>query len=159
MQKATLDSLALFKGIATAHAGAVNALAIINGHIETLRKGAVKIGKSKKTCQYRQQLIDAYKAAFPGKAEKTLANYVTAVADAVNNGTEFSFSASKGKSKAKGKGQEKDETIFPILAKLFSHADFAATMAALEEAFQNDEGSMADLVRSALEAQGYEIKD
>ena len=156
--QSTIDTIALFKGIASAHNAGLSALAVIEGHIETLRKGNVTIGASKKTCQYRVQLIDAYKAGFPGKSEKTLANYVTAVADCVNNGTEFSFSASKGKGKAKG-NKEKDTTIFPILAKLFSHEGFAALVSDLQGSYDNDEGSLSDLIRVTLESEGYEIKE
>lgn len=156
----TIDTIGIFKGIATAHNAGLSALAVINGHIETLRKGKITIGASKKTCQYRVQLIDAYKAGFPGKSEKTLANYVTAVADCVNNGTEFSFSASKGKGKGKAKGDKnKDTTIYPILAKLFSHEGFAALMGELQGSYDNDEGSLSDLIRVTLESEGYEIKE
>jgi hypothetical protein len=107
---ATLDTIALFKGIATAHNSGLTALDVIKGHIETLRKGEIKMGKSVKTCQYRVQCVDAYAAAFPKTAKKTRDNYVTAVVDAVNNGTEFSFSASKGKAApSKGKGGKATE--------------------------------------------------
>lgn len=156
--KASVDTIALFKGIASAHNAGLSALAVIKGHIETLRKAEVTIGASKKTCQYRVQLIDAYKAGFPGKSEKTLANYVTAVADCVNNGTEFSFSASKGKGKAKG-NKEKDSTIYPILAKLFSHEGFATLVADLQAGYDNDEGSLSDIVQAILTGEGYEIKE
>jgi hypothetical protein len=155
----TLDTIALFKGIATAHNAGLSSLDVIKGHIETLRKGEIKMGKSIKTCEYRRQCVDAYAVSFPKTAKKTRDNYVTAVVDSVNNGTEFSFSASKGKAKAKGASTEKDTSIFPLLAKLFSHEDFKTTMADIESAFQNDEGSMYDLIQSALESEGYEIKE
>ena len=156
---ATLDTIALFKGIATAHNSGLTALDVIKGHIETLRKGEIKMGKSVKTCQYRVQCTDAYIVAFPKTAKKTIANYVTAVVDAVNNGTEFSFSASKGKGRAKGKPADKDTTIYPVLAKLFSHEGFTALMSDLQESYDNDEGSLSDLIRVTLESEGYEIKD
>jgi hypothetical protein len=156
---ATLDTIAVFKGIANAHNSGLTALDIIKGHIETLRKGSITMGKSVKTCTYRVQCTDAYIVAFPKTAKKTIANYVTAVVDAVNNGTEFSFSASKGKSKAKGKPADKDATIFPILAKLFSHEGFAAMVSDLQASYDNDEGSLSDLIRATLESEGYEIKE
>lgn len=156
----TLDTIALFKGIATAHNSGLTALDVIKGHIETLRKGSITMGKSVKTCAYRVQCTDAYIVAFPKTAKKTIANYVTAVADSVNNGTEFSFSHSKGKSKAKGKPADKDtDTFFPIVAKLFSHARFNEFMSELQESYHNDEGSLSDLIRATLESEGYEIKD
>lgn len=155
----TIDTLSIFKSIATAHNSGLTALDVIKGQIETLRKNEIKMGKSVKTCAYRVQCADAYAAAFPKTAKKTRDNYVTAVVDAVNNGTEFSFSASKGKSKAKGKGAEKDTTIYPLLAKLFGHADFKATMADIQAAFENDEGDMSAIVQSMLESEGYEITE
>ena len=97
--------------------------------------------------------------AFPKKARQTRANYVTAVVDAVNHGAEFSFSASKGKYKAKGTGTEKDTSIYPLLAKLFSHEDFKTTMADIESDFQDDNGSIVDIIQSILESEGYEIKE
>jgi hypothetical protein len=155
----TLDTLAIFKGIATAHNAGLSSLDVIKGHIETLRTGSITMGKSIKTCQYRVQCVDAYAIAFPKTAKKTRDNYVTAVVDAVNNGTEFSFSASKGKKKAKGNGADKDTSIFPLLAKLFGHEDFKSTMADIESDFQDDAGSIVDIIQSMLEAQGYEIKE
>ena len=155
----TIDTIALFKGIATAHNAGLSSLDIIKGHIETLRKGEIKMGKSVKTCEYRRQCADAYAVSFVKTAKKTRDNYVTAVVDAVNNGTEFSFSASKGKKKASGKPAEKDTTIFPLIAKLFGHEDFKATMGDIQSAFENDEGSMYEIIQSMLEEQGYEIKE
>jgi hypothetical protein len=155
---ATLDTIALFKGIATAHNSGLTALDVIKGHIETLRKEKITMGKSVKTCQYRVQCTDAYVSAFPKTAKKTIANYVTAVVDSVNNGTEFSFSASKGKGKGKKKS-DADKTIFPVLAKLFSHAGFTELMSDLQSSYDNDEGALSDLIRVTLESEGYEIKD
>jgi hypothetical protein len=154
----TLDTIALFKGIAASHASAVNGLACIQTSIAVLREAGIVMGKSAKTCQYRVQCTDAYTQAFPKAAKKTIANYVTAVVDCVNNGTEFSFSASKGKGKAKS-DKNKDTTIYPILAKLFSHTGFAALVSDLQASYDNDEGSLSDLIRVTLESEGYEIKE
>lgn len=159
MSKTTIDTIATFKTVAGAIFNGTQALAIINHRANELREAGVKFGKSKKTCEYRVQFADAMKAAFQGKAEKTYANYVTAFVACVNDKTEFSFSHSKGKGKAKGKGTDKDETIFPVLAKLFGHPDFATTMASIQAQYDNAEGDLTDLIRSALEADGYEIKD
>jgi len=153
----SVDTIGIFKSIATACAAYDGSLAIVEGHIETLKTSGVKFGKSKKTCQYRVQMNDAMKVAYKGKAEKTYANYVTSIVAAVNDGAKFSFSASKGK--AKGKATEKDETIFPILAKLFSHADFGKLAADLESMFDNDEGHIKQLIQDMLQAEGYEIAE
>lgn len=157
-KQATIDTIAIFKGIALAHASALTGLDVIKGHIETLKTAKIVFGKSVKTCQYRQQCTDAYVQAFPKLAKKTINNYVTAVVDCVTNGTEFSLSHSKGKGKAKG-DKNKDTTIFPILAKLFSHEGFAALMSDLQGSYDNDEGSLSDLIRVTLESEGYEIKE
>ncbi len=124
-----------------------------------MRTEGVKLGKSVKTCTWRQGIYDSIIALCPEKtAQKTCMNYVTSFVKAVNDGTPFSLSDSKGKSKAKGT-TEKDTSIFPLLAKLFSHEDFKTTMTEIEEAFQNDEGSVYDIIQSKLEEQGYEIKE
>ena len=154
----TLDTIALFRGVATAIHNGVSAVDVVNGSASVLREAKIVFGKSVKTCQYRLQFADAMKATFKGKAQKTYSNYMTSFVDAVNNGTAFSLSSSKGKSKAKGT-TEKDTSIFPLLAKLFSHEDFKTTMTEIEEAFQNDEGSVYDIIQSKLEEQGYEIKE
>lgn len=156
----TIDTINIFKSIASAHNSGLTALDTIKTHIAVLREGKIVMGKSVKTCAYRVQCVDAYALSFPKTAKKTRDNYVTAVVDCVNNGTEFSFSASKGKQgKAKGKTTEKDETIFPILAKLFSHADFKESMQNIESGFANDEGSLIDIIQSMLEAEGYKIEE
>jgi hypothetical protein len=77
----------------------------------------------------------------------------------VNEGVPFSFSSSKGKGKAKGKGTDKDTTIFPLLAKLFGHEAFKATMADIQNAFENDEGDISSIIQSMLESEGYEITE
>jgi hypothetical protein len=162
----TIDTIAAFKSIATAHNSGLTALDIIKGQIEALRQAKVTFGKSKATCEIRTQCLDAYVAAFPGKAKKTLQNYVTAVVDAVNDGVEFSFSASKGKANDKTKGKsktkaatEKDTTIYPLLAKLFGHESFKATMADIQAAYDNDEGDLWAIIQTMLEAEDYEITE
>ena len=156
----TIDTINIFKSIANAHNSGLSALDAIKTYIAVLREAKIVMGKSIKTCTYREQCVDAYAIAFTKVSKKTRDNYVTAIVDAVNNGTEFSFSASKGKqNKAKGKPTEKDVTIFPILAKLFSHADFGKLTADLESMFENDEGHMKDLIQSMLESEGYEIAE
>lgn len=154
-----LDTIAVFNSVATAIHGGITAVEVVNTYAKTLREAQIVFGKSVKTCQYRLQFADAMKATFKGKAQKTYSNYVTSFVDAVNNGTAFSLSSSKGKGKASGKPAEKDTSIYPLLAKLFSHEDFKATMTEIEEAFQNDEGSVYDIIQSKLEEQGYEIKE
>lgn len=157
----TIDTIAIFKSTAAAIYNGLNALETINEQAKALKAGGVTFGKSKKTCQYRVQLGDAMKAQFKGKAEKTYANYVTGFVAAVNEGVPFSFSSSKGKGKAKGKGKgtDKDTTIYPLLAKLFGHESFKATMADIQAAFENDEGDLSAIVQSMLEAEGYEITE
>lgn len=151
----TVDTIAAFKSIAAACAAHDGSENIVQTHIAVLVEGEIKFGKSKRTCQYRVQMNDAFKIAYPGKSSKTYGNYVTSIVDAVNNGAKFSFSSSKGKAKGKAKA-DADASIFPILAKLFGHADFAETMAILSERFMDD-GALVDIVADMLKAEGYEI--
>ena len=155
---ATLDTLSVFQSAAIAIYNGTQALSVINTQVETLRKAEIVFGKSKKTCMYRVQFSDAMKAAFVGKSEKTYTNYVTAFVAAVNENIPFSFSHSKGKGKGKKKS-EADKTIFPILAKLFSHEGFATLASEIQESYDNDEGSLTDIIKNALLADGYEIKE
>lgn len=159
--KATIDTIAVFKGIAASHAASINGIDCIKGSIAVLRDAGITMGKSVKTCQYRVQCTDAYTQAFPKLAKKTIANYVTAVVDCVNNGAEFSLDASKGQS-SKGKAKSdknKDSTIYPILAKLFSHPEFAALSDIVQASYDNDEGSLSAIVQAILTGEGYEIKE
>jgi hypothetical protein len=155
----TIDTINTFKTVSAAIYNGVNALETINEQAKALKSAGIVFGKSKKTCQYRVQLGDAMKAQFKGKAEKTYANYVTGFVAAVNEGVPFSFSSSKGKGKAKGKGTDKDTTIYPLLAKLFGHADFKATMVSIETSFENDEGDISAIIQAMLEFEGYEITE
>ena len=155
----TIDTIGVFKSAAAAIYSGTQSLSIIGAQVETLRKAKVSFGKSVKTCGYRRQLGDAMAAAFTGKKPKTYANYVTAFIAAVNEGIPFSFSHSKGKGKAKGKPADKDTSIYPVLAKLFSHEGFATLVSDLQSSYDNDEGSLSDLIRVTLESEGYEIKE
>ena len=155
----TIDTINTFKTVSAAIYNGVNALETINEQAKALKAAGIVFGKSKKTCQYRVQLGDAMKAQFKGKAEKTYANYVTGFVTAVNEGVPFSFSSSKGKGKAKGKAGDKDTTIFPLLAKLFGHADFKVTTMAMQMRYEDDEGDLSEIVKSILEAEGYEITE
>jgi hypothetical protein len=152
----TVDTIGAFKSIAAACAAHDGSENIVQTHIAVLVEGEIKFGKSKKTCAYRVQMGDAFKIAYPGKAAKTYANYVTSIVDCVNNGAKFSFSSSKGKAKAKANA---DTTIFPILAKLFSHDGFPELMQTLQAAHDNDDGVLADIIADMLKAEGYEIKE
>ncbi len=91
-----------------------------------LRTEGVKFGKSVKTCTWRQTIADTIVSLAPEKtAQKTCMNYVTSFVKAVNDGTPFSLSDSKGKAKGKGKGKTKTEALDVLIAKVFSHGDFA----------------------------------
>jgi len=157
----TLDTIALFKGIATAHNAGLTALDVIKGHIETLRKGEITMGKSIKTCEYRRQCADAYAISFPKTAKKTRDNYVTAVVDAVNNGAEFSFSASKGKAKgakgAKAGETSNDEKMLSALLNVWKLSDVAEDILVQIETALADDMTLADALEYVLEANGKEL--
>ena len=157
----TLDTIALFKGIATAHNSGLSALDVIKGHIETLRAGSIKMGKSIKTCEYRRQCADAYALAFTKTAKKTRDNYVTAVVDAVNNGTEFSFSASKGKAKgAKGtKASDKSgtEKMISALLNVWKLSDVADSLLVDIETAMADGTPLIEAIEYVLEANGEKL--
>ena len=130
-----------------------------------LRTEGVKFGKSVKTCTWRQGIADSIIALCPEKtAQKTCMNYVTSFVKAVNEGTPFSLSDSKGKAKGKGKGKTKTEAIDIVIAKLFSHGEFATWCEKIQtsfvEKYENDEKpTITAIVRDYLESEGYEITE
>ncbi len=130
-----------------------------------LRTEGVKMGKSVKTCTWRQTISDTIVSLAPEKtAQKTCMNYVTSFVKAVNEGTPFSLSDSKGKAKGKGKGKTKTEAIDVIIAKVFSHGEFATWCEKIQtsfvEKYENDEKpTITAIVRDYLESEGYEITE
>jgi len=156
----TLDTIALFRGVATAiHAG-VNAVDIVNGSASVLREAKIVFGKSVKTCQYRLQFADAMKSVFKGKAQKTYSNYMTSFVSSVNTGTAFSLSSSKSSAKGGSKGKTKTEAIDKVIARVFSHPEFASWCEKIESSFQDAEAdTLEGCVRSYLEAEGYVIEE
>ena len=161
----TIDTIMVFQGIAIAHNNGLTALEIVKGHIETLRKGNVKFGKSAKTCQYRVQCMDAYVLAFPKTAKKTLANYVTAVVAAVNDGEEFSFSASKGKARGKGaqkgKGAEltSTEKMASALLNVWKLSDVADDLLIMVETNMANGQTLIEAIEDVLRFCGQELAE
>lgn len=155
----SFDSIAAAKSTAAAIYAGANALEIINTQAAAYRAANVTFGKSVKTCQHRAALADAMAASFKGKAAKTYANYVTAFVAAVNDNIPFSFSASKGKAKG-GKKEKAAPEFAALLAKVFSHADFAAAAADIQGFFEDAKGdTLAACVQLFLETEGYEISE
>ena len=130
-----------------------------------LRTEGVKMGKSVKTCTWRQTIADTIVSLAPEKtAQKTCMNYVTSFVKAVNEGTPFSLSDSKGKAKGKGKGKGKTEALDVLIAKVFSHGDFATWCEKIQtsfvEKYENDEKpTIKAEVQNYLESEGYEITE
>ena len=131
---------------------------------DKLRKDGIVFGKSKATCTWRKTIGDTITTLAKDKASaKTCMNYVTSFVSAVNTGTKFSLSDSKGKAKGKGKGTAKTE-FSALLAKAFSHADFAQVMMKIQmdfvEAYDNaDSPNFASLIQEYLESEGFEIAE
>lgn len=163
-KQATIDTLAIFKGIATAHASTLTGLDVIKGHIETLKGAKIVFGKSVKTCQYRQQCTDAYVQAFPKLSKKTIANYVTAVVDCVTNGTVFSLDASKGQaSKGKkgtgGKATEKtgQEKMIGALLNVWKLSDVGEDVLVEIETIMADAIPLIDAIQMVLQKAGEKL--
>ena len=156
----TLDTIAIFRGVATSiHAG-VSAVDVVNGSASVLREAKIVFGKSVKTCQYRLQFADAMKSVFKGKTQKTYANYMTSFVMAVNEGTAFSLSSSKGSAKGGKKGGTKTEAIDKVIAKVFSHPEFKTWCDKIQASYDNAEAdTLEGCVRSYLESEGYEITE
>ena len=156
----TLDTIALFRGVATAIHNGVSAVDVVNGSASVLREAKIVFGKSVKTCQYRLQFADAMKSVFKGKTQKTYANYMTSFVMAVNEGTAFSLSSSKGSAKGGKKGGTKTEAIDKVIAKVFSHPEFKAWCDKIQASYDDAEAdTLEGCVRSYLESEGYEITE
>ena len=156
----TLDTIALFRGVATAIYNGVSAVDIVNGSASVLREAKIVFGKSVKTCQYRLQFADAMKAVFKGKAQKTYSNYMTSFVSAVNTGSAFSLSSSKSSAKGGSKGKSKTEAIDKAIAKVFSHAEFKTWCETIQASYDNAEAdTLEGCIRSYLESEGYEITE
>ena len=156
----SLDTIALFRGVATAIHNGVSAVDVVNGSASVLREAKIVFGKSVKTCQYRLQFADAMKATFKGKAQKTYSNYMTSFVSAVNEGTAFSLSSSKGSAKGGKKGKSKTEAIDKAIAKVFSHPEFKAWCDKIQSSYDDAEAdTLEGCVRSYLESEGYEITE
>jgi len=155
----SVDTIGIFKSIATACAAYDGSLAIVEGHIETLKTSGVKFGKSKKTCQYRVQMNDAMKVAYKGKAEKTYANYVTSIVAAVNDGVPFSFSASKGKASKGSKATAKTDTdkMLSALLNVWKLSDVADEIMVQVETVMADGTPLIDAIVDVLKFHGIEL--
>jgi hypothetical protein len=156
----TLDTISLFRGVATAIHNGVSAVDVVNGSASVLREAKIVFGKSVKTCQYRLQFADAMKSVFKGKTAKTYSNYMTSFVVAVNEGKPFSLSSSKGSAKGGKKGGTKTEAIDKAIAKVFSHPEFKAWCDKIQSSYDDAEAdTLEGCVRSYLEAEGYEITE
>ena len=158
----TIDTINIFKSIASAHNSGLTALETIKTHIAVLREAKIVMGKSIKTCAYRVQCVDAYAIAFPKVAKKTRDNYVTAIVDAVNNGTEFSFSASKGKA-SKGKGGKANESTSDVekmiaaLLNVWKMSDVASDVLVQIETTMADGTTLIDAISDVLKFHGEDL--
>lgn len=155
------DSIATIKSIAGAVYSGATALDIINSKVKECRDNGLKFGKSIKTCVHRATLTDSMNGLFKGKSSKTVLNYITSIVGAVNDNVPFSFSASKGKAKSGASGDSTPATIDAVIAKVFSHKDFDATIKKIEETYNSktEERTLAQCVQFYLESEGYKISE
>ena len=158
----TLDTIAIFRGVAESIYSGVSMIDSVNHSAIVLREGKISFGKSKKTCQYRVQFADAMKAAFKGKAEKTYANYMTSFVQAVNEGTAFSLSSSKASTKGKGKGTKAGDKspadkMMSALLNVWKLSDVAEECLIAIETAMADGSSLADALEYVLESNGIEL--
>ena len=95
-------------------------------------------------------------------AKKTRDNYVTAIVDAVNNGTEFSFSASKGKA-SKGKGGKANESTSDVekmiaaLLNVWKMSDVASDVLVQIETVMADGTPLIDAISDVLKYHGEDL--
>lgn len=165
MTTTTFDTIGAFKSIAGSLASIEKNNGTIDATIAALREAKITVGKTKKDIICRQ-LLDALKEAFPGRSEKTLANYMTSLRASINDGVPFSKSSSKGSTKggkdADGKAKSKKEptALDVYVAKVFNHDDFAEFAAYVQDAFENAEAdTVAQAIGLWLAQAGYELPE
>ena len=156
----TIDTIALFKDFASGLSLFESGKAKIDNAVAQFRESKLAFGKSVKTCQYRAQCLDAVTIALPGKSKKTYMNYVTAFVDAVESGKEFSLSSSKGSVKStKPKSKSENDPALDALARVLKTDNGVKFLNDIQASYDNDEGSLLDIIKDLLILNGYEIKD
>ena len=141
----------------TAKEAAAKALADANTLIVAMHKAGVKIGTNNKCAiatAFHSTLIQG------GKAKGTANNYLSEFRNAVESGKElkgWNSAQSKDKTKGKGKGKGKAE-LAALMLKAFNHADFKEACEVIEAEWNDAKGTIHEIVKSWLEAQGVEFK-
>ena len=135
----------------------------INKSITQLHTGKVKVGTYKKDgtgCAIATAFIDGCVEA--GIAASTAQKvYLPTFKEAVASGKPVTdWNGQRAKAKA-GKGAKASEpkSLANKLATCYRDAGFAEFVSDLQEAYENAEGDLIDLVKSYLMAEGIELKD
>jgi hypothetical protein len=134
----------------------------INVQIAELHAGKVKVGTYKKDstgCGIATAFIDAGVAA--GLAHSTMhKTYLPTFKQAVASGKPVTdWNGQRAKGKAKGGKASEPKSLANKLATCYRDAEFASFAEDLQTAYDNDEGSLLDCIKSYLEAAGIELKD
>ena len=128
-----------------------------NKKVAQLHKAKAVVGRNGK-CAIASAFHDALTQG--GLSKGTANNYLSVFRDAVKTGKPVADwnpnRAGKGKGKGKAKGKAKAE-LATLLLRARNHADWAECCEVIEAEFQDDKGTIAEIVDSWLTAQGIEL--
>lgn len=155
----SFNTIQSFKLFAEALATQLNMTAIINAQVAMCREAGVEFAlrESKvNPCPNKAALRDALKAAFPKGKAKQLQNYETSFIAAVRGKGEFKLGNAKS---AKGTKVKASKGFAEVLARAFSHPEFADFMAGLQVSYDDAMGDLHALTKEFLEAEGIEFPE
>jgi hypothetical protein len=134
----------------------------MNKYIAQLHSAKAKVGtykKDKTGCAIATAFVDGCieGGLSQATAQKTyLPTFKKAVADGKPIGD---WNGQRAKGKAKGNKASEPKSLANKLATCYRDAEFAEFACDLQTAYDNDEGTLLDCIKSYLEAAGIELKD
>jgi hypothetical protein len=134
----------------------------MNKYIAQLHSAKAKVGtykKDKTGCAIATSFVDGCieGGLSEATAQKTyLPTFKRAVADGKPVGD---WNGQRAKAKAKGNKASEPKSLANKLATCYRDAEFAEFACDLQTAYDNDEGTLLDCIKSYLEAAGIELKD
>ena len=134
----------------------------MNKYIAQLHSAKAKVGmykKDKTGCAIATSFVDG---CIEGGLSHDTAHktYLPTFKAAVASGKPVTdWNSQRAKAKAKGNKASEPKSLANKLATCYRDAEFAEFACDLQTAYDNDEGSLLDCIKSYLEAAGIELKD
>jgi hypothetical protein len=131
-----------------------------NKEMAVMHKAKVVVGRYG-TCATATSFVDTLVGA--GWAKKTAQNYLSLFKEAVKTGkpvTDWGGTKAGGRKAVKGKApkQERENPALDALFKMIKADEGLDILAAIEIAYDDDEGSITEIVIEMLKAEGYKVE-